>query len=262
MTDRSGAGHRQGHCLGSAPGALRRTFAKVMGVLLAADIGTAGAAGIEEFPRFDFESAEPIVVIGTIAYGGPLSLPECEDVRRAICMDTEPMWLRVTVKQQVLGNVPDELVVATTFAAMRQSLDLYPDAPRLLALRTDGERYILGRGHDRLAHRAVDGTYIVPLVHGPVFFLPCAATRAAVEINPRDVAPFMWWSLEEHEFMVADRPAEFVFEEERWRPRHALSSDMLDEVLRDAQEEGAAFGCTPAERKALSPGKDSRPAGS
>lgn len=218
--------------------------ARTLSMLLAVVANTGAAAELEEFPRFNFEDAEPIVVVATLAYGGPLSLPECEPPR-GLCMDTEPMWLRATVKQRVLGEVPDEFLVATTFHATRQRLEWDPDATWLLALRMDGDRYILGRGHQAMAHRAADGTYIVPLVSETLFWLPCAAAMATVEIEPRDVAPFMWWPRKGTEYMVLDRGNEVVFENERWRPRFALSSGKLDDALRNARAAGATLGCKP-----------------
>lgn len=217
------------------------------GVLLAALMQAAFPASpadtrIEEFPRFDVDSAEPVVIIASIAYGGPLSLPECEPPR-GLCLDTDPMWLHVTVEQPVLGDVPEYIRVATTFSNTRLSMELNPDTPRLLALRRHGGRYILGRGYSAYANRTQDGDYIIPLVHGPLFWLPCEANDAKVEISPRDVAPFMWWPLEDGYVSGRISVDDVVIDGERWRPREGLSANRLGDTLARVSASGAAFAC-------------------
>jgi hypothetical protein len=184
--------------------------------------------------KSDWDSWKKIVVVAELRAGQYLpQSPECAkpDI---ICMDPPPFWFSAKIMSTVYGESPPVAIHVTTGSHFGMGEYERMEAPQLVLLRTNGEKFVMPRYAKAPLIRAKDGKLYLRTFRKPTLsWLPCETASLREEIYP---ANFEGDGLEIEKdafsnYRVETNPTMYRITRTGAWPRYAIPVDRLREFL-------------------------------
>jgi hypothetical protein len=170
---------------------------------------------------------------------GDYHLPVCPEQKNVICMDPPPSWFKAKVSSTMHGAVaPAELRASTTSHYGKLS-EKEAGRPFLLALRTDGDTYVMPRYAKSPLIRNKQGALFLQITSRyPTSWLPCDVSTLIEEVFPENFDDKHSFSVDQLKFRVSQGEKElFKVTGKRAWFRFAIPIDRLHDFLQQVAPE-------------------------
>lgn len=233
---------------------MRMSVSRFLSLVFAAPLAAlAGAdAPFAEYPEFDFETAQPVLVAARVAPGA--ALPNFRDVcpPDKVCIQLHyPEWFRANVLMTVYGpQMPKQMAVATV-SHYGQSRYEGVQEPWLINLFVkDGKVAVMPVNSFYGLVQRSDGEWFLPVTarKGP-FFLPCSVSEIWEELGPQQYRPALE-SIERKEYTwryVEEDLDLYVIAKDKAVPRYGIRMTRLQDFLRGKALEHSRERCVEPE---------------
>lgn len=154
-------------------------------LLTFASVGALAGETSDANGKSDLDKWKNIVVVAEVRAGEYLpQSPECAKPD-AICMDPPPFWFNARIVSTVYGEAPPDSVQVTTGSHFGMAEYTRMEAPQLVLLRTDGNKFVMPRYAKAPLIRAKDGKLYLRTFRKPTLsWLPCETASLREEIYP------------------------------------------------------------------------------